>query len=44
MNNLEQIAVIQTLASAIDFEYLKSWAVKLTVGELLEKAISDSRK
>jgi len=38
------LGVLAAQSSAIDFEYLKTWAGKLGVGELLEKAISDSRK
>lgn len=37
------LGVLTAQASAIDSEYLKTWADKLGLGELLKKAISDCR-
>lgn len=41
---LDTLGVLTAQASAIDFEYLKTWAAKLGLGKLLKKAISDSHK
>ena len=38
------LGVLSVRGSEIDIEYLKSWAGKLGVDKLLEKAVSDSRE
>ena len=37
------LSVLTAQASTIDFEYLKTWAAKLALNDLLQKAISESK-
>jgi hypothetical protein len=37
------LSVLTAQASTIDFEYLKTWAAKLTLNDLLQKAVSESK-